>query len=87
VPCAATTRSSTCVHSPPLTLLHDAPGATDADEDEGARLETHGAQTFQDIEEDQYDFHSYCVRKYTLKAYIECVSCLLPTLHRNTRAD
>ncbi|GAA5836902.1 hypothetical protein JCM9279_007696 [Rhodotorula babjevae] len=26
---------------------------------------------FQDIEEDQYDFHSYCVRKYTLKAYIE----------------
>ncbi|GAA6010456.1 hypothetical protein JCM10207_001313 [Rhodosporidiobolus poonsookiae] len=26
---------------------------------------------FQEIEEDQYDFHSYCMRKSTLKAYIE----------------
>ncbi|GAA6030814.1 hypothetical protein JCM8097_008889 [Rhodosporidiobolus ruineniae] len=26
---------------------------------------------FQEIEEDQYDFHAYCMRKSTLKAYIE----------------
>ena len=24
-----------------------------------------------DIEEDQFDFHSYCIRKMTLRAYIE----------------
>jgi len=35
-----------------------------------ARLE----QTFHDIEEDQYDFHSYCIRKGTLRAYIQCVA-------------
>ncbi|GAA5943951.1 peptide alpha-N-acetyltransferase complex A subunit NAT1 [Sporobolomyces koalae] len=27
--------------------------------------------TFQDIEEDQYDFHAYCMRKSTLRAYIQ----------------
>ncbi|GAA5902731.1 hypothetical protein JCM6882_004052 [Rhodosporidiobolus microsporus] len=27
--------------------------------------------TFQEIEEDQYDFHAYCMRKSTLNAYIE----------------
>ncbi|GAA5843366.1 hypothetical protein JCM3766R1_002931 [Sporobolomyces carnicolor] len=27
--------------------------------------------TFQDIEEDQYDFHAYCIRKSTLRAYIQ----------------
>ncbi|GAA5899701.1 peptide alpha-N-acetyltransferase complex A subunit NAT1 [Sporobolomyces salmoneus] len=27
--------------------------------------------TFQDIEEDQYDFHAYCIRKSTLLAYIQ----------------
>ncbi|BGP19463.1 hypothetical protein JCM10213v2_007558 [Rhodosporidiobolus nylandii] len=26
---------------------------------------------FQEVEEDQYDFHSYCMRKSTFKAYIE----------------
>ena len=24
-----------------------------------------------DIEEDQFDFHGYCIRKMTLRAYIE----------------
>ncbi|ORY88359.1 NMDA receptor-regulated protein 1-domain-containing protein [Leucosporidium creatinivorum] len=28
-------------------------------------------KTFHDIEEDQYDFHSYCIRKGTLRAYIQ----------------
>ncbi|GAA6062023.1 hypothetical protein JCM10212_005456 [Sporobolomyces blumeae] len=27
--------------------------------------------TFQDIEEDQYDFHAYCMRKSTLRAYVQ----------------
>ncbi|BGO94951.1 hypothetical protein NBRC10512_000630 [Rhodotorula toruloides] len=26
---------------------------------------------FQEVEEDQYDFHAYCMRKYTLNAYVE----------------
>ncbi|KAM0786902.1 hypothetical protein ACM66B_002326 [Microbotryomycetes sp. NB124-2] len=30
-------------------------------------------RTFVDIEEDQYDFHGYCVRKGTLRAYIKMV--------------
>lgn len=29
------------------------------------------AQAFQEMEEDQYDFHAYCMRKQTLNAYIE----------------
>lgn len=28
------------------------------------------AKHFSDISEDQFDFHSYCVRKMTLRAYI-----------------
>lgn len=28
------------------------------------------------MEEDQYDFHAYCMRKQTLNAYIECVRAL-----------
>lgn len=27
-------------------------------------------QIFTEVEEDQYDFHSYCLRKMTLRAYI-----------------
>jgi len=26
---------------------------------------------FQDMEEDQFDFHTYCLRKYTLRAYVD----------------
>jgi hypothetical protein len=26
------------------------------------------------MDEDQYDFHAYCLRKQTLNAYIECVN-------------
>lgn len=29
---------------------------------------------FQDIEANQYDFHSYCIRKWTLKEYIEYIN-------------
>ena len=28
-------------------------------------------QTFDEIEDDQFDFHSYCIRKSTLRSYIE----------------
>jgi hypothetical protein len=31
----------------------------------------YGRQIFTEIEEDQYDFHSYCVRKSTLRAYVK----------------
>lgn len=31
------------------------------------------SQAFQEMDEDQYDFHAYCLRKQTLNAYIECV--------------
>lgn len=31
-------------------------------------------QTFDEIEDDQFDFHSYCSRKSTLRSYIECVA-------------
>lgn len=45
---------------------------------------------FFDIEEDQFDFHSYCIRKMTLRAYIEMLrmvrllddtSCLAVSVH------
>ncbi|TNY23899.1 NMDA receptor-regulated protein 1-domain-containing protein [Rhodotorula diobovata] len=63
-----------------LWFLQEEGDAYAAKEDWGRALRRYHQilDTFQDIEEDQYDFHSYCVRKYTLKAYIECVSCLLP---------
>jgi hypothetical protein len=28
------------------------------------------SQVFQDYEDDQYDFHSYCMRRMTLSAYM-----------------
>ena len=30
-------------------------------------------QVFNDIEDDQYDFHGYSIRKFMLNAYLECV--------------
>lgn len=30
-------------------------------------------QVFAEVEDDQYDFHSYCLRKSTLRAYVKCV--------------
>ncbi|KAF5833413.1 NMDA receptor-regulated protein 1-domain-containing protein [Dunaliella salina] len=32
---------------------------------------THVISHFKDIEEDQFDFHNYCMRKTTLRAYVE----------------
>lgn len=32
-----------------------------------ASIESH----FADFSEDQYDFHSYCIRKMTLRAYVD----------------
>ena len=29
---------------------------------------------FQDMESNQYDFHTYCVRKWTLREYIEFIA-------------
>lgn len=28
---------------------------------------------FDDLEDDEFDFHGYCIRKSTLKAYLKCV--------------
>jgi hypothetical protein len=30
---------------------------------------------FADIMEDQFDFHSYCLRKMTLRAYVRMLRC------------
>ena len=36
-------------------------------------------QVFNDIEDDQYDFHGYSIRKFILNAYLECVlPCPIP---------
>ena len=37
---------------------------------------------FADFEEDQFDFHSYCVRKMTLRAYVAMLR-MEDTLHAN----
>lgn len=38
------------------------------------------SQAFQEMDEDQYDFHAYCLRKQTLNAYIEYVNkTLIPS--------
>jgi peptide alpha-N-acetyltransferase len=34
-------------------------------------------QIFDEIEEDQYDFHGYNLRKFTINAYLECVSATI----------
>ena len=30
---------------------------------------------FADFDEDQFDFHSYCIRKMTLRAYVRHIEC------------
>ena len=37
---------------------------------------------FEDFREDQFDFHSYCVRKMTLRSYVEMLR-MEDTLHHN----
>ncbi|GAA6049964.1 hypothetical protein JCM3770_007071 [Rhodotorula araucariae] len=56
-----------------LWFLQEEGDAYAAREDWGRALRRYHQilDTFHDIEEDQYDFHTYCMRKYTLKAYIE----------------
>lgn len=39
----------------------------------GVVLTRYHLQLFTDIEEDQYDFHGYCVRKGTLRSYVQSV--------------
>ena len=34
---------------------------------------------FADIMEDQFDFHSYCLRKMTLRAYLRMLRCVTVT--------
>ena len=38
------------------------------------------AKTVQDVYDDQFDFHSYCMRKMMLRAYMKTLrfSCLMP---------
>lgn len=37
---------------------------------------------FEDFQEDQFDFHSYCVRKMTLRSYVEMLR-MEDNLHHN----
>lgn len=36
---------------------------------------------FDDLEDDEFDFHGYCIRKSTLKAYLKCVPSKKETHH------
>ncbi|BGP42870.1 hypothetical protein JCM10449v2_006882 [Rhodotorula kratochvilovae] len=56
-----------------LWFLQEEGDAYAAREDWGRALRRYHQilDTFHDIQEDQYDFHTYCMRKYTLKAYVE----------------
>ncbi|GAA5824891.1 hypothetical protein JCM11251_005383 [Rhodosporidiobolus azoricus] len=56
-----------------LWFLQEEGDAYVAKEDWGRALKRYHQiyDIFQEIEEDQYDFHAYCMRKQTLNAYIE----------------
>lgn len=40
-------------------------------------------QTFDEVEDDQFDFHSYCIRKSTLRSYVEWVISPVPLRFAN----
>lgn len=48
----------------------------------GRALKRYGAveKHFADFAEDQFDFHGYCVRKGTLRAYVDVLRCVLVVL-------
>ncbi|GAA5995509.1 peptide alpha-N-acetyltransferase complex A subunit NAT1 [Rhodotorula paludigena] len=69
-----------------LWFIHEEGDAYAANEDWGRALRRYHQMLdiFEDIEHDQYDFHSYCMRKQTVKAYIELLR-FEDKLHRHPR--